>query len=288
MSSDSSSGKGMRCFVTGASGYIGSYLVRRLLVDGHTVAVLLRPGSNRAPLMDFLSKVEIIEGSFDPATYREGFAAFAPEAVFHLGWNGTTAPERNGPHQISENVRAALDLLEIAHGSGTRVFLSTGSQAEYGRVSGVIREDQPLRPETAYGVAKAALSQLIPAYCQRAGMQSIWMRIFSVYGPGDLPIHMLPTLINGLLDRKRPALTAGGQQWDYLYIDDAVDAIATAPTVPGLSGCVQPGLREGVESAFHHRARARPHRSQPGSRPGRSALLTRPGDASGGRYRAHP
>ncbi len=235
MSSHPSS-RPMRCFVTGASGYIGSYLVRRLLADGHTAAVLLRSGSNRAPLADFLPHVEVIEGNFDPVTYRDAVAAFAPEAVFHLGWNGTTAPERNAPHQISENVRAALDLLETAHRCGTRIFLSTGSQAEYGRVSGVIGEDQPLKPETGYGVAKAALSQLIPAYCQRAGMQSIWMRIFSVYGPGDLPIHMLPTLINGLLDRKRPALTAGGQQWDYLYIDDVVDAIATAVTIPDLSG----------------------------------------------------
>lgn len=226
----------MRCFVTGASGYIGSYLVRRLLADGHRVAVLLRAGSNRAPLADFLPRVEVIEGNFDPASYRDALASFSPEAVFHLGWNGTTAPDRNGPHQISENVRAALDLLEVSHRCGARVFLSTGSQAEYGRVSGIISEDQPLRPETAYGVAKAALSQLIPAYCQRAGMQSIWMRIFSVYGPGDLPIHMLPTLINGLLERQRPALTAGGQQWDYLYIDDVVDAIARSATAPGLSG----------------------------------------------------
>ena len=226
----------MRCFVTGASGHIGASLVRRLVAGGHTVAALLRPAGRRDRLADSLDRIQIIEGDLQPSSYGAALSCFAPDAVFHLAWTGITAAERNAPAQITGNVRGTLDLLEAAHRAGARLFLSTGSQAEYGRVSGAIDEEQPVRPETAYGVAKAALSQLVPAYCQRAGMRSLWLRIFSVYGPGDAPEHMLPTLIRSLRQGERPALTAGEQQWDYLYIDDAVDAIVTAAVTNTLDG----------------------------------------------------
>ena len=226
----------MRCVVTGASGHIGSHLVRRLLADGHTVAIVLRETSSRAAIEDLLPRVEIILGELESSTYAAPLIAFAPDAVFHLAWSGITAADRNTPAQITSNVRGTLALLEAAHTAGAQLFLSTGSQAEYGRVSGAITETCPLQPETAYGIAKAALSQLIPAFCERAGMRALWLRIFSVYGPGDATVHMLPSLIEQLLRRERPSLTAGEQQWDYLYVDDAVAAIAQAAAAPGLQG----------------------------------------------------
>lgn len=227
----------MRCFITGASGHLGSHLVRRLLVDGHQIAILLRESSNRAVLNDVLPRLQIIEGDLASSAYQPALIAFAPEGIFHLAWSGIPAADRNAPQQITANVRATLSLLDAAQRAGAKLFLSTGSQAEYGRVSGAIAEDSPLRPETAYGAAKAALSQLVPAFCDRAGIRSVWLRIFSVYGPGDGTAHMLPTLINCLLNRERPSLTAGEQQWDYLYIDDAIAAIAQAAAIPSLSGC---------------------------------------------------
>lgn len=226
----------MRCFVTGASGHLGSHLTRRLLADGHEVAVLLRSTSSRAALLDVLPQLQVIEGDVAAAAYVEEMISFAPQAVFHLAWSGVTAADRNAPHQITTNVRATLLLLEAAQRAGAELFLSTGSQAEYGRVSGAIEEACPLRPETAYGAAKAALSQLVPAYCERAGMRSLWLRIFSVYGPGDSPAHMLPALIESLLRRERPSLTSGEQRWDYLYIDDAIAAITQTAAKPSLSG----------------------------------------------------
>jgi UDP-glucose 4-epimerase len=226
----------MRCFVTGASGHFGSHLVRRLHADGHTVAILLRSSSRRGVLEQVLPQVEILEGDLSSFSYMAPLIAFAPETVFHLAWSGITAADRNSPQQITGNVRATLALLDAAQRAGAKLFLSTGSQAEYGRVSGAIREDCPLHPETAYGAAKAALSQLVPAFCERAGMRWLWLRIFSVYGPGDAPSHMLPSLIEALLRRERPSLTAGEQQWDYLYIDDVVSAMARAAAAPALSG----------------------------------------------------
>ena len=104
----------MRCFVTGASGHLGSHLVRRLLHDGHAVAILLRASSSRDMLQDSLARVQIIEADLESASYIAPLIAFAPEAVFHLAWSGIAAGERDAPQQIGVNVRHTVAILEAA------------------------------------------------------------------------------------------------------------------------------------------------------------------------------
>jgi UDP-glucose 4-epimerase len=219
----------VRCLVTGGTGHVGSFLARRLLAGGHDVHLLLRPESDLWRLHDIKANVTPHPCSLDlPAQLDECMRAAKPEVVFHLAWGGITAERRNAPEQVSSNVRQALAVLEAAHAAGASAFISVGSQAEYGRVDGVIREDHPAQPETAYGIAKLALSQLALKYCELAGMRCVWLRLFSAYGPMDTATHMLPTLIETLLRRERPALTACEQQWDYLYIEDAAEALYQA------------------------------------------------------------
>jgi nucleoside-diphosphate-sugar epimerase len=227
----------MKCFVTGATGHVGSFLVRRLLKDGHQVAILRRPSSNLHRIADTAAEMEQIEGDLnDLSRCAEQVIAFKPEIVFHSAWQGTTAEVRNLPDQITHNVASTLKLLEIIQRAGCKVFVGIGSQAEYGLVNGIVREDRPARPVSTYGLAKYCLSLLTAEYCRRRDIRALWLRVFSVYGPGDDPGHMLPSLISKLLDGGSPALTAGDQLWDYLYIDDAVDAVCAAAFTSSLSG----------------------------------------------------
>ncbi|MGI8772538.1 MAG: NAD-dependent epimerase/dehydratase family protein [Acidobacteriaceae bacterium] len=227
----------MRCLVTGATGHVGSFLVRRLLDGGHAVHVLLRPESDQWRLRDLPGSVTRHLCSLDlPVELDKCVKAAQPDIVFHLAWGGITAERRNDPEQVSSNVRQALSVLEAAHAAGCSTFISVGSQAEYGRVDGVIREDHATHPETAYGVAKLALSQLATKYCELAGIRCVWLRLFSAYGPMDTATHMLPTLIETLLRGERPALTRCEQQWDYLYIENVAEALYQTAITPTASG----------------------------------------------------
>jgi UDP-glucose 4-epimerase len=216
----------MRVLLTGASGFVGSYVLRRLVADArHRVAVLLRPSSRTWRIDEVLNRTRRVDGSLgnlEPA--RTAIAAFAPETVIHLAWEGVGGASRNDPAQV-ENIRHTVALVQLAHDVGARAWIGLGSQAEYGPTEGPIREDAATRPTTLYGVAKLAAGQFAGHLCRDVGMRFAWLRLFSSYGPKDDPAWMIPSLIRTLLNGERPPLTPGTQLWDYVHVEDAARAI---------------------------------------------------------------
>jgi nucleoside-diphosphate-sugar epimerase len=210
----------------GASGFLGSWLVPQLLRDGHSVTVLLRgqPQAHRAG--HWLNCVRVVYGSFeDCAGLGKDLAGETIDVFFHLAWSGVTAGYRNDVSQISRNVIGCVRLWEMARDLGCRHWIGLGSQAEYGPREDVLKEDLPLRPATACGVAKVASAMLTAKMSEIAGMKHTWVRLLAAYGPGDDPQHLIPSTIQILLAGKRPALTKGEQRWDYLYAGDAAKAL---------------------------------------------------------------
>lgn len=227
----------MRFLVTGASGHVGSHLTRRLVEHGEEVAVLARRGSDLWRLADMLDRVRVVQASLEETEEaRAGIAAFRPEVVCHLAWGGVTGEQREHPSQLTSNVAGSLKLFELARDNGCRCWVGLGSQAEYGSHDVPLSEDLPAKPQTAYGIAKLCVSMLTEKLCWLAGMRFVWLRLLASYGPQDDQRHLIPFVIGSLLRGERPALTAGEQRWDYLYVDDAVEAIHLAAVSPGVSG----------------------------------------------------
>ena len=219
----------MRCFVTGASGHLGSYLTRLLLIKGDEVAIFVRPQSDLWRLSDVLPELKQIRGDLSQTTnsYLQ-IKSFMPEIVFHLAWHGVTADYHNESDQITKNLNGSLQLLQIVQELGCNCFIGLGSQAEYGPCNAILREDLPAQPVTAYGVAKLCIGMLTAKQCQIAGIRHVWFRLLATYGPKDSTRHLIPNVILKLLAGERPALTLGEQRWDYLYVTDAAEAIYQA------------------------------------------------------------
>jgi UDP-glucose 4-epimerase len=218
----------MRCIVTGASGFLGSWLVRQLLERGHSVIVLMRGVPQRRRVGDWLERVRIVKGSIESAEYLcERLADEPIDAFFHLAWSGVTAEYRDGTEQISMNVVGCLKMWELARDIGCKHWIGLGSQAEYGPTGKVLHEDLAASPATAYGVAKLACGLLTGKLSELAGIRHTWVRLLAVYGPGDDPKHLIPSVIQTLCAGRKPALTRGEQQWDYLYVEDAAKALSS-------------------------------------------------------------
>ncbi len=227
----------MRCLVTGATGHVGAFVTKALIARGCEVAVLARPGSDLWRIADCLDQVTVLRGSLgDLGEAQPALEDWRPEYVFHLAWAGVTSAYRSDPAQITRNVAGSLSLFEAAHRAGMTVWVGIGSQAEYGPVPGILREDLPPQPQTAYGVAKHSLARLTETLCAMTGTRFLWLRLLAAYGPMDDPRHLIPGVIEQLLSGERPALTPGEQLWDYLYVEDAAEAICRLALDTAASG----------------------------------------------------
>jgi UDP-glucose 4-epimerase len=244
----------MKVLLTGASGFVGSHVLRRLLGEPRTeVAVFVRKPKEAWRIRDDLGRVRVFEIALeDAAGVESALEAFRPTHLAHLAWSGVLGRDRNDPAQ-QDNVGHSLRLLEAALDSGARHFVGLGSQAEYGPCQARIDESTPTAPTTEYGRAKLSTCEQARSLCERRGARFAWLRLFSSYGPQDSPEWMIPYLALKLLHRERPAVTAAEQLWDYVYVDDAAAAIVAVLRSDSASGVFNlgsgsaPRLRDIIE-----------------------------------------
>ena len=242
-----------RFFLTGATGFLGSKILRHLLREGHSVAALVRPESNRWRISDCLDNTMLLDGRVEEIdSWRDALADFQPQCVIHAAWDGVGNTERDNPRQ-AENIVAITQLAVLSAELGISAFVGLGSQAEYGAANRLIDETVPTRPTTLYGMAKLAAGQMCEATCAQHGVRFAWIRIFSTYGPGDNEGWLFPYILSALRKGACPSLTTCEQRWDYLYGDDAASAIAGVALTAGAEGIFNlgsgqaPPLKETVE-----------------------------------------
>ena len=216
--------------ITGAGGFVGAATVRAALGQGHRVMALVRsPNPWRLANLTGALSVHIADLANDQAIARL-LAQLRPEIVIHSAWEGVGGPARAGDIQF-ENIRTTLALVDAAIAAGTGKFVGLGSQAEYGRYDRRIVESDLPNPGLLYGAAKLAACHLVRQRLAAAGRDFAWLRLFSVYGPGDNPNWLIPSVAAALIRGEVPRCTAGTQKWDYLHIDDVARAtLATAVT----------------------------------------------------------
>ena len=135
--------------------------------------------------------------------------------------------------------RYTIDAVRAAAALGCRVFVGAGSQAEYGRVEGMLEPATPANPENGYGMAKLCAGIMSRTEAAALGVDHVWARVLSVYGPHDGPATMISGTIRALLAGQCPPLTQGEQKWDYLYSADAAEAFYRMAR-SGQNGAVYP------------------------------------------------
>ncbi len=213
----------MRIFVTGATGFVGQAAVRVLLERGHQVLCLTRDAKAAQAL---LPGANLVQGGLDePQALLPALARFAPEALLHLAWEGL-------PDYCEEtsrrNVALGLAAYGLARQAGVAHMVTAGSCWEYASRSGMLAEDAPLRHDQPFPAAKNRLHAEGRIQAEAQGVEFTWMRLFFVYGPGQRPDSLLPSLIAAALRGEPPALRCPANRNDFLHVDDAALAFALA------------------------------------------------------------
>lgn len=228
-----------RAVVTGPTGAIGTALCLELAKMGIRVYAVCRPGSHRTAAIPCYGNITVVNCDVAQLHCLSELIPDGADAFFHFAWAHTIGPGRNDMGAQIQNIQYTIDAVRAAAALGCKVFLGAGSQAEYGRVEGVLTHRTPCFPENGYGMAKLCAGQMSRVEAQKLGIDHIWVRILSVYGPGDGPATMISSVARQLLAGQEPALTEGIQQWDYLYSSDAAKAFCLAAK-RGVSGKVYP------------------------------------------------
>ena len=240
----------MRCLITGASGFVGANLTRRLLHDAHDVHVLLRPTYQNWRLHDIAHSLHIHPVDLsDSAAVRETVHRIQPHTVFHLAAYGAYSSQTDFARMVSVNITATSALLDACAEIGVQSFVYTGSSSEYGYKDHPPKENEVLEPNSHYAITKAAATHYCQFTARTRDINAVAVRLYSIYGPYEEPTRLIPTLISQGLRGLLPPLVSPTTARDFVYVDDAVDALLAIAAQSPKRGAVY-NLCTGVQTTM--------------------------------------
>ena len=211
--------------ITGATSFIGQYLINSL-VDDYKIIAVIRKNSHKINTLPINKNLSIVQLNMDEYGKLPQFLHEKDLYAFiHLSWGGTRGADRNNEQMQKENYKNSIYALNAAEQLGVKLFMSAGSQAEYGQLNSVITEDTIPEPITAYGKNKLKFYDYGIKFCSEKHIKFLEPRFFSLYGVGDYQGTLIMSILDKMLKNEPCDLTDCTQKWNFLNIKDAVKGI---------------------------------------------------------------
>ncbi|MGV8980213.1 NAD-dependent epimerase/dehydratase family protein [Clostridium sp.] len=215
--------------ITGASGFVGACLTRRLLKENYKIHVITRDTTDLWRLNGILKDVEIhnlsLLNSEDVAKLASDISV---DKIYHLATYGGYHYQNKVEDVINTNVIGTFNLFREFSRKGIEMFVNTSSSSEYGEKTQPMSEEMIVIPNNMYGASKAAGTILCSTYAKINKIPLVTLRLFSPYGYYDAKTRLIPTVITSCLLGKNIKLSRKDSVRDFIFIDDVIEAYLAA------------------------------------------------------------
>jgi len=227
----------MRVLVSGATGFIGACLARRLLEMGYEIHAFVRQSANRWRIADIAPHIVLHDVDLrDAHAVEQTVASVRPNKIFHLATYGGFSFQKDIGAIYAANFLGTVNLVIACEKIGFDCFIHTGSSSEYGIKTEPMKESDLPEPLGDYAVSKAAATLFCRSEALLKGLPIATLRVFSPYGPWDDPQRLIPFVIASAMNKINPELSSPASVRDYIFIDDVIDAYLAAMKADVIAG----------------------------------------------------
>ena len=212
----------MKAIVTGANGFVGSALVKRLIKAGYEVLAI--DLSFEKPRFEVNKQVKLLELSIEHINKLPELIDAKYDIFFHFAWIGSAGPLRTDEKIQTQNALWTVDCLKIASQIGCKKFVCAGTIMEF-EVHDVMYSQgtKPALPYI-YGVGKVLAHELCKPIANQLGIDLVWSYITNAYGVGENSPRFINTTLRKIIAHEPLEFTSGVQNYDFVYIDDVAEA----------------------------------------------------------------
>ena len=238
-----------KVFVTGGAGFIGSHVVQQLLSQGKEAVVYDNLSTGYESLIP--EGAEFVHGDLSDFDLLKS-SIEGCDAVVHLVATSIVPESIKYPVRTFENnVVNGVTVLEAMRIKNVPKMIFSSSASVYGNSDQLaLKEDHPRKPVSPYGASKSAFEDYLHAYYNCYGIQSISLRYFNAYGPGELhdpETHAIPNFIKSILAKKSITVYGTGEQIrDFVFVEDIVQAHLAALNSSAECDCYNIGAGQGI------------------------------------------
>lgn len=206
--------------VTGANGFIGSSLIKKLVANNiQVVAIDVSFAGDRLPDSELVNKIE----AFVDDSLIDKIPSGEYDAFYHFAWKGVNGADKANPTVQLANVQMTVFCADICKNLGIKKYLCAGTVAENAVYS------LPNLASTSggmmYGVAKYACHLILEDYCKNIGQEFVWMQFSNIYGVGNKTGNLVSYTLNELMSGKDATFGPALQPYDFIYVDDLIEAV---------------------------------------------------------------
>jgi nucleoside-diphosphate-sugar epimerase len=210
-----------RILMTGAAGYVGHRLARRLAGDGIAVTAVLRPGSDRSRLAK-VPGLTVREHDGDLDALVAILAAAKPEAVFHLAGKYMREHARADiAGLVRDNILFGVELLEAMRAAGVNRLVHAATYFQH-------MDGSAYRPLNLYAATKQAFEDMLSYYTAMHGFSAATLVLYDVYGGGDWRRRLIPAVLAALRSGEAMPIPSDDLALDLVHVDDVIEAFMVA------------------------------------------------------------